>query len=240
MSGSVRRTTQPVRREHLIALAAPEPQHQVGQHDRYADRHQRLAQFLPLHAPKHLMLQQKAERADENEDDRKREEPVAGEVNHAIADVAAQKVERAMGEVDIAHQAEHQREAGRDQEIERTERNAGQDRVQEDPLAAHGLLEARRPRRNDQPCQTDDQHKDHEGPDRMAGAEVLQGAHAASSCHMLVRQSSRSGRTSRTRQSNDFTDLCTSGSKLMVHWGAGDSARRADRCWADDAIGATA
>ncbi len=86
-----------------------------------------------------------------------------------------------MGEVDVAHQAEHQREAGRDEEIERAERDAGQDRVEEDPLATHGLLEAGRPRRNDQPCQTDDQDEDDEGPDRMARTEVLQGTHAATS-----------------------------------------------------------
>ena len=161
-------------------------QHQVGQHDRYADRDKRLAQFLPLHAPKHLVLQQEAERADQNEHDRKCQQPVAGEVNRTVTDVAAQKVKRTMGEVDIAHQPEHQREARRDQEIKRSQRNARQDRVEKDPLAAHGLLETRRPRRNDQPYQTDDEHKDHDGPDRMARAEVLQGTHATSSCHMLV------------------------------------------------------
>ncbi len=37
------------------------------------------------------MLQQQAERADDDEDDGKREEPVAGDLDDAIADVAAEQ-----------------------------------------------------------------------------------------------------------------------------------------------------
>jgi hypothetical protein len=129
----------------------------------------------------HLMLKQQAECTDDDEHDREREEPVARRLDHPEADVAAQQIERAVGEVDVAHQAEHQREAGRDEKVERPERDAGQDRVKKDPLAAHGLLEAGRPRRNDQPCQPDDQHEDDERPNRMARTEVLQGTHAATS-----------------------------------------------------------
>ena len=124
MNGSVIWAGQPLRREHLIALAAPVPQHQVGEHDRDADRNQRLAQLFAFHSAEYLMLQEQAERADENEDNRKRKEPVARGFNDAIADVTAKKVERAVGEVDIAHQAEHQREARCDQEVESAERNA--------------------------------------------------------------------------------------------------------------------
>src|SRR5262245_21330979 len=58
----------------------------------------------------------------------------------------------------------------------------------------------------------------------MARAEVVQGAHAASSCHMLVRQNSPSARTNCVRQSNDFTDL---GTLEANSWFIGSSLRAA-------------
>ena len=36
----------------LDGVAAPDPHHQIGEDDRKSERHQRLAQILPLHPPK--------------------------------------------------------------------------------------------------------------------------------------------------------------------------------------------
>ena len=47
-----------------------------------------------------------------------------------------------MRQVDVAHQPEDQREARRDEEIERAERDAAEQRVEEDLLAAQHILEA--------------------------------------------------------------------------------------------------
>ena len=78
-----------------------------------------LAQVLALHAAEDDDLQHDAEQRDDDEDDDEGAEPGAGHVAELVADVAAEQVERAVGKVDVAHQAEDQREAARDQEIER-------------------------------------------------------------------------------------------------------------------------
>ena len=54
------------------------------------------------------------------------QEPVVGEVAHDPADIGAEQKQRAMRQVDVAHQAEDQGEAARHQEIERRQRHAVQ------------------------------------------------------------------------------------------------------------------
>src|SRR5215470_8157961 len=73
-----------------------------------------------------------------------------------------------MRQVDIAHQPEDQREAARDQEIESAERDAVEDGVEEDFLAADRLFKPRRPDREDQPEQHRDRDQDDQRPGGMA------------------------------------------------------------------------
>ena len=63
-----------------------------------------------------------------------REQPRAGALGDEEADVAAEQVQRAVREVDVAHQPEHQREAARDDEVERAEREPVEQRDEEEPL----------------------------------------------------------------------------------------------------------
>ena len=71
-------------------------------------------------------------------------------VGDLVADIAAEQIERAVREIDVAHQAEDQREPARHQEIEAAERDAVEQRVEEHALAPEHLLEVRRPDREDQ------------------------------------------------------------------------------------------
>jgi hypothetical protein len=146
---------------------------QVGDHHRKADRHHGLAQLLALHAPEHLVLQHEAERRHDHEHHREGEQPRPGRLRDLEAEIAAQQIERAVREVHVAHQPEDQREAGGDEEIERAERDPPEDRVEEDALAAEGLLEPLRPGGEHQP----EDHRDHDRhdqrPDRISPDELL-------------------------------------------------------------------
>ena len=93
-----------------------------------------------------------------------------------VADIAAEQIERAVREVDVAHQAEDQREAARHQEIEAAERDAVEQRAEEDALAAEHLLELRRPDREDQEQQDRDHDHDDERPDRVTADEAVHDA----------------------------------------------------------------
>ena len=61
----------------------------------------------------------------------------------------------------------------RHEEIERAERDAAEERVEEDVLAAQHFLEPFRPRREDEPEEHRDEDRDDQRPDRMASDELL-------------------------------------------------------------------
>ena len=102
--------------------------------------------------------------------------PGAGQPRDLVADIAAEQIERAVREVDVAHQAEDQREPARDHEIEAAERDPVEQRVEEDALAADQLLELGRPDRENQIDQHADQDQDDERPGRVACDEVVHAA----------------------------------------------------------------
>ncbi|MGY4496216.1 hypothetical protein ACVWYH_000143 [Bradyrhizobium sp. GM24.11] len=162
------RTDQPVRCLDLIEVAAAGPQHEIGEHDREADRHHGLAQVLALHAAEDEDLKHDADQRRQDEGDDEGENPGAGRGADGIADIAAEQIERAVREVDVAHQAEDQREAAGDEEIETAERDAVEDRVEEHPLAADRLFKPRRPYREDQPQRHCDSDDDDQCPRGMA------------------------------------------------------------------------
>ena len=66
------RAVQPIRRRALVHLRADRPHQQVGDHDRQADGHHRLAQVLPLHEAedRHLHQQTRQRRDHEAHDQR--------------------------------------------------------------------------------------------------------------------------------------------------------------------------
>ena len=64
----------------------------------------------------------------------KSHEPVAS--TRHVAEIAAEQIDRAVREIDVAHQAEDQGEAARHQEIEAAERDAVEGRVEEHLLLA--------------------------------------------------------------------------------------------------------
>ena len=73
-----------------------------------SERHQRLTQILPLHPPKDEKLHGDADDRGANEGDDVAEQPRSGQFAGLIAHIAAEQIERAMRQVDIAHQAEDQ------------------------------------------------------------------------------------------------------------------------------------
>ena len=166
------RPDQPVRRLDLVEVAAERPQHQVGEHDRESDRDHGLAQILALHAAEDEDLQDDADQRHGDECDDETEDPGTGPGADGVTDIAAEQIERAMRQIDVAHQAEDQREAARHQEIKAAERDAVEDGVEENPLPADRLLEARRPDRKDQPQQHRDRDDQDQRPCRMAFDEL--------------------------------------------------------------------
>ena len=155
---------QPVGRKDLVEVAAPDPEHDVSHHDRHPDRHQGLAQILPFHPAEYRDLQDDPEDRDRGERDHEAERPRAGPVGDLVPDVAPEEIERAVREVDVAHQAEDKREPARHEEVEAAEGDAVEQRVHEDFLAPNRRHEPRRPRRDDQPEQHRDRDQDRERP----------------------------------------------------------------------------
>ena len=84
--------------------------------------------------------------------------PVA--LRDLVAEIAAEQIERAVRQIDVAHQPEDQREAARDEEIEAAERDAVEQCAEENALAAEHLLELGRPDRENQKQQ--DRDPDHD------------------------------------------------------------------------------
>jgi hypothetical protein len=97
----------------------------------------------------------------------------------AVADIAAEQIKRAVREIDVAHQAEDEREAARHQKIEAAERDTIEDRVEEDLLPADRLFQPRRPDRKDQPKQQRDGDQHDQRPGRMAFDEARHAARPA-------------------------------------------------------------
>ncbi len=121
--------------------------HLIGEDDRNRDRDQRLPKLLTLvPAEKHLLHAETGD-ADARRCDERRHEPLppadlrAEEPERRITadevplelerDVAAEQEERAVGHVDDAHEAEDQREAARDDEVETGRGDGVQERDQE-------------------------------------------------------------------------------------------------------------
>ena len=166
------RADQRARRLDLVEIAAEGPQHQVGEHDRQPDRHHGLAQILPLDAAEDEDLQGDADQRHDDEGGDEAQQPRSGRDAHRVADVAAEQIERAVGEIDVAHQPEDQGEAARHQEIQAAERDAVEDRAEEHFLLAEGVLQSRGPGGEDQPQRHPDRDQDDEGPHRMAFDEL--------------------------------------------------------------------
>ena len=153
---------QPLGGIELVGRARPDGQHQIGGDDRNADGHQGLAQFVSLHPPENRHLQRDPADRYGEEGDGEAEEPAPGRFRHLVADVAAEQIHRAVREIDVAHQAEDQREAARHQEIQAAEGNAVKQGVDECLLAADGADQPVRPDREDHPQQRSSQQNDSE------------------------------------------------------------------------------
>jgi hypothetical protein len=100
------RPAQPDGRLYLPRISAEAPQHQVGQHNRNADRHERLANVLSFHAPEDRDLQDDADEGGDDKSHDEAQEPRAGRIDRQVAEIPAQEIDRAMCEIDIAQQAE--------------------------------------------------------------------------------------------------------------------------------------
>ena len=106
-----------------------------------------LAQVLAVHVAEHADLQQQAHQGREQEARGHRQEPGVRVLADHPADIGAQQVERAVRQVDVAQQAEHQGEAAGDQEIERGEREAVQRGGEEQPLVVDDAPDRERQQR---------------------------------------------------------------------------------------------
>src|SRR3982074_1451724 len=73
-----------------------------------------------------------------------------------------------MGEIDIAHQSEDQRESAGDQKIQPAQRDPVEQRVEKDSLLADDILQLLRPGREDQPERQHGDDQDQQRPEWMA------------------------------------------------------------------------
>ena len=105
------------------------------------------------------------------------EQPRSGRIDRHVAEIAAEQIDRAMREIDVAHQAEDQREPAGDEEIEPAERDPVEDRVEKKLLLAEDRLEARRPWCEDEPDQARPQRSammsDQTGCARRSGSSAV-------------------------------------------------------------------
>ena len=77
-----------------------------------------------------------------------------------------------MCEIDIAQQAEDQREAAGDEEVETAQRDPVEGSVEKELLLADDRLEARRPDRENQPERRDDDDEDEQRPQGVSFDET--------------------------------------------------------------------
>ena len=115
-------------------LRAVVPDQQIGDDDRQADRHHRLPQVLAGHLAEDQDLHRQPDDRRGGETGSDRKEPRSAALGDEEPDVAAEQVQRAVREIDVAHQPEHQREPARDDEVQRAERQAVEQRDEEQPL----------------------------------------------------------------------------------------------------------
>jgi hypothetical protein len=73
--------------------------------------------ILPLHPAEDSDLKDDSKESRDNESDDKAEQPPAGGVDSQITEVTAEKVDRAVRQIDVSHEAENQGEAAGDEEI---------------------------------------------------------------------------------------------------------------------------
>ncbi len=109
---------------HREGVAAPDHQRHVVEDERDAEREQHLAQLVAAHEAQQPFGEH--EPGDRDGDDRRHaaEDEAAAPHRHGEADIAAEQVERAVGEIDDAQQAENQRESARHHEQQRRERQS--------------------------------------------------------------------------------------------------------------------
>src|SRR5262249_46538954 len=154
--GRRNRSHQVVRRRDLEGVSAPNPDHEVREHNREADGNQRLAQILPFHAAKDQKLHGGADDGATEESSDVAQQPGTRPFGGLVTQIAAEQVKRAVRKVDVAHQTKDQRETGGHQKVESPERNAIEESVNEEPLGPKRLFEPRWPGGEDQPDHKND------------------------------------------------------------------------------------
>src|SRR5262245_28646762 len=166
-------------------LRADDPHEDVGDDDRQADRHHGLTQILARHEAEDRYLHGQADQRRRGEPRGQRQQPGAGELRGEEAEVAAQQVQRAVREVDVAHEPEHEREAAGHDEVERGQREAVEQR---DDEQARVVVE--RPPREGEDRHPDQQRPHHAPQPRHAmkrlRAERISGALANSPSFMMA------------------------------------------------------
>ena len=95
-----------------------------------------LPQILTFHPTENGELEDEADQCNDDERDDQAEHPGAGQDRDLVTDIAAQQIKRAVRKIDVAHQAEDEREPARDHEVEAAERDPIQERIEENALAA--------------------------------------------------------------------------------------------------------
>ena len=110
----------------------------------------RLTQFLSFDPPEYKYLHENAKRGDDDEG----QKPVSCQSCEFVADISAQKVKRAMRQMDISHEPKNQREA-----IEK--------RIEKDLFGASGILQPIWPDGEKPPQQNGDRRGHERCPDWM-------------------------------------------------------------------------
>ena len=105
----------------MKAVAAPDHQREIVEHEGDAERQQHLAQLVAADEAQQALVEHEADRRDRRHGAKAAEHEAAGLDRHGVADVAAEQIERAMRQIDDAQQPENQREAARHHEQQRGE-----------------------------------------------------------------------------------------------------------------------
>ena len=148
----------------MVGLAAPDRQHQVGGDNGDADRHESLSEIVSDQPLEDEDLQQRASRGDGERARGDAEEPVSAPGRDVVANVGAEQEQRAVRKIDVAHQAENESEATRNEEIQARERDAVQDSADKRLLSAEQPVEPVRP---DAP----EDHPQEQGAGQETGAD---------------------------------------------------------------------
>ena len=133
-----------------------------------------IMQHIAGEALKHENLQQRADGAHDQSPRDDAEKPVARCVRDVITDVGAQQIERAVRQIDVAHQSEDKREAAGDEKVEAGERNAVKHGADKGFLAVEKPFQPLRPDAEHHP-EEDRGRKNCERDPRLAGADAFDG-----------------------------------------------------------------